>query len=77
MPDRTTLNIDKTVHQNTRQVKNEFGESWTDVLRFYERHRAEVALADADATGELAYDDVVAATRDALRAELPDRVLQE
>jgi len=44
MTDRTTLNIDSTEHKAAREVKDEYDESWTDVLQFYRRHRHELSL---------------------------------
>jgi len=55
MPDRTTLNIDKEEHKATREVKNEYNESWTDVLKFYRNHRHELSL-DGDGMQELDID---------------------
>ena len=43
---RTTINIPQEVHKDARDVKDEFDESWTEVLRFYADHRAELSLAD-------------------------------
>lgn len=50
---RTTLNVDRDEHRATREVKREYGESWTDVLRFYREHRAEVSVGDPDLAAEI------------------------
>jgi len=43
---RTTINVPQEVHKDARDVKDEFDESWTEVLRFYADHRAELSLSD-------------------------------
>ena len=43
---RTTINVPQEVHKDARDVKKEFDESWTEVLRFYADHRAELSLSD-------------------------------
>jgi len=48
MTDRTTLNIDKEEHKATREVKEEYDDSWTDVLQFYREHRHELSLNNGD-----------------------------
>jgi len=47
MSDRTTINVDKGQHEATREVKEEYGDSWPDVLAFYERHRPTVQVGGA------------------------------
>ena len=57
MENRTTASVTKDEHQKASEVKDEYGESWNDVLRFYRNHRDEVALSDGgdgQADGELA-----------------------
>jgi hypothetical protein len=80
-PERTTLNIDGDVHRKTRDVKDTFGESWTDVLRFYARHRSEVSLSDDDGdsldAGTLAeLESEVARLADAVE-QAPERTADE
>jgi len=42
--DRTTLNVATDEHRATREVKDEYQDSWTDVLRFYREHRPGVSV---------------------------------
>jgi hypothetical protein len=68
--DRTTLNIATDEHRATRDVKDEYGESWTDVLRFYREHRGGVSVSDNRAV------DTDALVTD-LVAQLPKAVADE
>jgi len=67
---RTTLNIDSDVHKSTRDVKDEYDDSWTDVLRFYREHRSELSLSDGDTTER-------EQTIDVEDAQVLSRVLEE
>ena len=42
---RTTINMTKEAHRAAGDVKDEYDESWTDVLLFYAEHRGDLALA--------------------------------
>ena len=44
MSDRTTINVDSEQHKATRKVKDEYNDSWPDVLAFYARHRPTVQV---------------------------------
>jgi len=57
MTDRTTLNIDKEEHKATREVKEEFDESWTDVLQFYREHRHELSIPDREGMQEFDWSE--------------------
>lgn len=46
MTDRTTINVPQDTHKEAREVKEEFNDSWPDVLAFYARHRPEVSVSD-------------------------------
>lgn len=47
MENRTTVGVKKARRDAAGEVKDEFGESWNDVLQFYENHRADVSLSDS------------------------------
>lgn len=46
MTDRTTINVPQDTHKEAREVKEEFNDSWPDVLAFYARHRPTVSVGD-------------------------------
>jgi hypothetical protein len=89
MTDRTTLNVDGGEHKAARDVKDEHGDSWTDVLRFYREHRPQVSLngdtptpdIDTDAIADsvadvLDTDTEVDISTDKLAEQIADRVAQ-
>jgi len=41
MSDRTTINVPKSRHQNAAVIKDEYDETWGDVLAFYRYFRDE------------------------------------
>jgi hypothetical protein len=42
MTDRTTINVDKPTHSEASDVKEEYGETWPEVLAFYAEYRPQV-----------------------------------
>lgn len=60
MTDRTSINIAQDEHKATRDVKNEYGESWTDVLRFYREHRPDVGIPVYEVGGSEPVDHIPA-----------------
>jgi len=65
--DRTTINIGKEEHRATRDVKADYGDSWTDVLRFYREHRSELSVSD---TQGIDPDDLAARIVDQIGADV-------
>lgn len=47
---RTTVNVSKESHQYASTVKDEFDESWSEVLEFYANHRAELSVGSDGGT---------------------------
>ena len=41
MADRTTINIDKETHSAAKEIKQEYNESWPEVLEWYVNNRGE------------------------------------
>ena len=39
MSERTSINVDKESHIEASDVKDEYGETWPEVLRWYAEHR--------------------------------------
>jgi len=69
MGDRTTINIDKAEHRQTREVKAEYDDSWTDVLQFYREHREEVSVTATSESSEMNIDYAEIANRTADEVE--------
>jgi len=42
MTDRTTINIDKPTHSDASDVKEQYGDTWPEVLQFYAEYRPQV-----------------------------------
>jgi len=68
--DRTTLNIATDEHRATREVKDEYGESWTDVLRFYREHRDDVSVSNVNGEIEHKLDQIQSAQANTVEAAL-------
>lgn len=68
MSDRTTINVPKETHQNAKNVKDAYDETWTDVLSFYRHYRTEfpenpqidldVSIGGLDDAGNLSQSDI-------------------
>ena len=43
MSDRTSINVDKDSHTEASDVKDEYGETWPEVLQWYAEHRPQDA----------------------------------
>ena len=52
MSDRTSINVDKDSHEAAGDVKDEYGETWPEVLQWYAEHRPQ----DADTTDNINMD---------------------
>jgi hypothetical protein len=50
---RTTINVPQDTHKACASVKEEFDESWTDVLMFYAEHRADLEVTGTQDFAEL------------------------
>jgi len=50
---RTTINVPQDTHKACAAVKEDFNESWTDVLMFYTEHRADVEVTGNQDFAEL------------------------
>jgi len=50
---RTTINVPQDTHKACAAVKEEFDESWTDVLMFYAEHRADLEVTGNQQLEEL------------------------
>jgi len=84
MTNRTTINVAKTEHKAARKVKDEYDETWTDVLDFYASNRGMVSnsglghqdqpIQDIDT---VSFDDVKAACKAALNDELPEHAFRQ
>jgi len=76
MADRTTLNVAQDEHKATREVKDEYDESWTDVLQFYREHRPTVSVdASSDTVQELASEIDAMAFNGALTEDEVDSIM--
>ena len=42
MSDRTTINVPKSTHEEAGDVKDEYEETWSDVLAFYRHFRPQL-----------------------------------
>jgi len=42
MSNRTTINVDKDSHEKAGDVKDEYDETWPEVLQFYAEYRPQV-----------------------------------
>ena len=59
MSDRTTINVDKETHSEAGDVKDEFGETWPEVLQWYAEHRGQNGDTDTEAMRVVPVEDVV------------------
>ena len=59
MSDRTTINVDKETHSEAGDVKDEFGETWPEVLQWYAEHRGQNGATDTEAMQVVPVEDVV------------------
>lgn len=58
MSDRTTVNVDKESHTEAGDVKDEYDETWPEVLQFYAEYRPQVDILN----GRVDVDDLKAVT---------------
>jgi len=82
----TAIRVESGAKETAKDAKRE-GETWSEyvqrcaenppeVKEFVERETSDIDAALAEYDGRLTYDDVVTATRKAIRQELPDGALQ-
>jgi len=52
MSDRTTINVDKETHSEAGDVKDDYDETWPEVLAFYAEYRPQVDSLGEDTNAE-------------------------
>jgi len=45
---RTTISVTKPMRDDVSECKDQYGESWNEVLQFYVEHRDDVTVDDSD-----------------------------